>query len=473
MIIVPTEKRFDWKHAPIALFAIVLLNMMVYFFYQTGDNARFGQAVEQYKQQNILGVEWPVFKEYMLAHGNKSELADYEDTYRNGRNNENLIANILSDFKFTLYLEKNIQKYITNDIYLDWKSKRHQVNEIINSMSDIRFGLIPANLNPLTLLTYQFLHGGLMHLVGNMFFLVMCGFAVEATIGHLRFLGFYLASGVVAGLAFSVLDLDSIVPLVGASGSISGVMAMYLAVFRLKKIEFFYWFFVFVGYIRLPALVILPIYIGKEVVSYLTDTGSNIAFMAHAGGFVAGAIFILVTQFFQPAAFNEEYLESEPDADPRRELMAKYYSQVGSYQFASALKTLDKIIQDFGMDFDLLLLRYNLLKLTPGKPYYMCVLQLLTLQKLPEGAAPKVAAIWRQNAFAMKYLKDEQKLKLGWRMCTFETLDCAEDIFTNLVTHSQGLNGLAEFARHLADTFNNYGDISKARKYRQQSTNLV
>lgn len=473
MIIVPTEKSFDWKHTPIVLFAIVLLNMMVYFLYQTGDDARFGQAVEQYKQLNILAVEWPVFKEYVLAEGNKTELTDYEDLYRDGQDNKILIAYILIDSGFTLYLEKNIHKYITDEVYVDWELSRHQVNEMIKSISSIRLGLVPANLNPLTLLTHQFLHGGLMHLVGNIFFLVMCGFAVEAAVGHLRFLGFYLASGIVSGLSFSALNLDSTVPLVGASGAISGVMAMYLAVFRLKKIEFFYWLFVFVGYIRLPALVILPIYIGKEVVSYLTDTESHVAFMAHAGGFVAGAVFILVTQFFKPATFNEEYLESESDADPRRGLMAKYYSQVGSYQFVPALKTLDKIIQDFGIDFDLLLLRYNLLKLSPGKPYYICVLQLLTLQKLPEGAVPKVAAIWRKNTFAIKYLKDEQKLKLGWRMCTFETLDCAEDIFTNLVTHSRGLNGLAEFAKHLADTFNNYGDISKANNYRQLSTNLA
>lgn len=473
MIIVPTEKRFDWKHTPIALFLIVLLNLLVYFFYQTGDGVKLEQAVEQYDQENILDVEWPAFKEYLQTQGKEAELSEYEDDYQNRRGNFALISRILTDAEFTHYLEINIHKYASDEAYENWNSERHQINEVIGSISSIRFGLLPAHLNPLTLITYQFLHGGLMHLVGNMFFLIMCGFAVEATIGHTRFAGFYLTSGVIAGLSFSALNLDSQFPLVGASGAISGVMAMYLAVFRLKKIEFFYWLFVFVGYIRLPALAILPIYIGKEVISYFTDTGSNVAFMAHAGGFVAGAILILVTQLLKPEAFNEEYLEAESDSDPRRELLAKYYSLVGSYQFSAALRTLDKMIEEYGIDFNLLLLRYNLLKLAPGKPYYTCVLQLLTLPILPEGALPKLAEIWRQNAFAAKYLKDEQKLKLGLRMCTYKNLDCAEDIFTNLVTHSRQMNGLAEFARHLAEKFNSRGDITKAKNYRQLSTNLA
>ena len=126
-----------------------------------------------------------------------------------------------------------------------------------------------------------------------MFFLVICGFAVEAAIGHLRFLLFYLFSGVVAGVSHAAMDLDSSSVLIGASGSVSAVMAMYLGVFRFKKIEFFYWFFIFVGYFRAPALLILPFYIGKELVQFYTEAGSNVAFMAHAGGFVAGLVLAL------------------------------------------------------------------------------------------------------------------------------------------------------------------------------------
>ena len=64
---------------------------------------------------------------------------------------------------------------------------------------------------------------------------------------------------------------------------------MYLALFRMRRIEFFYWLFVFVGYVRLPALVVLPLYIAKELYFYFADPASNVAFLAHAGGFVVGA----------------------------------------------------------------------------------------------------------------------------------------------------------------------------------------
>ncbi|MCW9018647.1 MAG: rhomboid family intramembrane serine protease, partial [Kangiellaceae bacterium] len=353
MIIVPTEKRFDWKHTPVALFAIVLLNILIFFFYQSGDEEKYIQAFDKYNSLNLIKDEWPAFQAF-VGQKNDPNLDVILDYYNQGYAEE-AASGILFNLEFTQFLNKYAHRYIEGDSYSNWKTKRKSVNDIIDSTSSFNFGLVPSNASPLAYITYQFLHGDLMHLVGNLFFLILCGFAVEAIVGHRRFLAFYLLGGIAGGLLHSFLNQKSAIPLVGASGSISAVMAMYLAVFRLKRIEFFYWFFVFVGYIRLPALTILPIYIGKEIFSYFSDQSSNVAFMAHTGGFVGGAVLIALNQMISPKSFNEEYIEEDSENDPIREKMTKYFEQVEKFRFDQARKTLEEVIEQDGLNFERLL----------------------------------------------------------------------------------------------------------------------
>ncbi|WP_196140200.1 rhomboid family intramembrane serine protease [Aliikangiella sp. G2MR2-5] len=472
MIIVPTEKRFDWKHTPISLFSIVLLNVLVYFFYQSGDNELFLQAVESYSEENYFEQEWPAYLDYLKKEGKDSELLDAEEAHSHGYQQE-LMVNLLIDQNFYQYLKVNARKYINSREYFDWKRKRNEIDKIIGEVSFIKYGIVPSNFRLIQVLTHMFLHGDVMHLLGNMFFLVLCGFAVEASIGHRQFLGFYLLSGFAACLPDLLLTPNSSTPSIGASGAISGVMAMYLAIFKLRKIEFFYWFFIFIGYIRLPALVILPFYIAKEIADSLANPDSNVNFMAHAGGFIAGAIIIFTYQIINPDGINEDYLDAEPDDDPQREKLAKYYDLVEKYQFGSALKLLDEVIKQKGPDFDLLMLRYNLLKLAPGKSLYQTISSLVSVSQLPAGGVEKLETIWQENEKAHRYIKPEQKLKLGWRLSDIRGGGAAESIFDDLYRHHQTLPSLGDFAKHLAGSFSKQGDMQKAKRYQQLSKTLA
>ncbi|HHL31166.1 MAG TPA: rhomboid family intramembrane serine protease, partial [Oceanospirillales bacterium] len=321
MIIIPTEKRFDWKHTPLVLFILVLINVMVFFAYQFGDTEKQFDAITDYQQHEFLVKEWPLYVDYLKQNQAYQRLEESKKLYENIQTEDDdapqseiqLIYTIISDPGFYQYLEQNAYNVFYLSYIEKWALPRSEINDTIQSVSSVAFGLIPNQLGLVTLLTHQFLHGGVMHLLGNMFFLIICGFAVEAAIGHLRFLLFYLASGVAGGLLFAVMDLSSVQPLVGASGAISGVMAMYLGVFRFKKIEFFYWLFVFVGYFRAPALLILPFYIGKELFSYFSDSGTNVAFMAHAGGFIAGSLMMAIAYYLNPKMMNEAYIEEDQE----------------------------------------------------------------------------------------------------------------------------------------------------------------
>jgi membrane associated rhomboid family serine protease len=152
------------------------------------------------------------------------------------------------------------------------------------------WALIPAKGDWTGYLTSQFLHGGLMHLAGNMLFLWVFGDNMEDEMGHLPFLGFYLASGVAAGLAQTLPEPDSAVPMVGASGAIAGVMGGYLLLFPRARVDVLFIIVILIRIIPIPAWGVLGAWFLLQVWSGAATptTGGGVAYWAHAGGFAAG-----------------------------------------------------------------------------------------------------------------------------------------------------------------------------------------
>jgi membrane associated rhomboid family serine protease len=148
-----------------------------------------------------------------------------------------------------------------------------------------------------TLFSSMFLHGGTLHLAGNMLFLWIFGDNVEDAMGHVRYLVFYLLVGVIATLVYGLTDMDATTPLVGASGAISGVMAAYLVLFPWGQVRAFPFFI-----IPIPAYIVIGVWFVMQLVSGVASLGpetvgaeGGVAYFAHIGGFVAGLL--LVTPF--------------------------------------------------------------------------------------------------------------------------------------------------------------------------------
>jgi membrane associated rhomboid family serine protease len=158
------------------------------------------------------------------------------------------------------------------------------------------YGSIPYNTlrgeELYSVFTSMFLHGGWMHLLGNMLFLWVFADNIEATIGSSRFLVFYFLGGILAQLTHIYFNTASTVPTVGASGSISAIMGAYLVMFPASRIKVLFFLFVF----RVPALIFLGIWIwqqwlsGTAALSINTAQSAGIAYWAHIGGFVFGVL---------------------------------------------------------------------------------------------------------------------------------------------------------------------------------------
>jgi membrane associated rhomboid family serine protease len=144
-----------------------------------------------------------------------------------------------------------------------------------------------------TLITSMFLHGGWMHLLGNMLYLWIFGDNLEKTMGHARFVLFYLACGIAAGLTHILVSGGSNVPTVGASGAISGVLGGYLVLFPRNRIRVL----TRGGIVAMPAIAVLGFWIVIQFISGVGSLGANsetggVAYMAHIGGFVAGLVLV-------------------------------------------------------------------------------------------------------------------------------------------------------------------------------------
>ncbi len=148
---------------------------------------------------------------------------------------------------------------------------------------------IPA---PLTLLTSMFVHGGILHLAGNMLYLWIFGDNIEDTLGHLNYVFFYLACGLGAAFSQVIIEPGSTIPMVGASGAIAGVLGAYLVLHSRAQVLTFVFLLFYIRIMYLPASVLLGIWFAMQLFSAVTGGGAGVAWYAHVGGFLVGVLLV-------------------------------------------------------------------------------------------------------------------------------------------------------------------------------------
>lgn len=159
--------------------------------------------------------------------------------------------------------------------------------------------LVPAQVNfsePSTwfpFLTSMFMHGGWLHIISNMWFLWIFGNNVEDVLGKVKYIILYLLSGIAGSLAQFIINPESNIPMLGASGAIAGVLGSYLVMFPRHKIDTLVPFFGFLQVVSIPAMVMIGYWIILQVLSGVGSFGAQggVAYFAHIGGFVAGWLF--------------------------------------------------------------------------------------------------------------------------------------------------------------------------------------
>lgn len=477
MLIIPAENTINWKRPPWMTLGLMLACLLVFLFYQSDDSRLLTTAVNRYLDTNLLSLETPVYETYLQRQieleddaGRVQDLqAVNEAVARNAR--LWLAAQMLSDRGFFRYMESNQSLIWSPAQQQAWQAQRLPIqHDYMDRLSANQFGLTPASVHPSDLITYQFLHGGWGHIIGNLVFLFLLGFTVEKALGAGRFLLAYLLCGVLSGLVFTLFSLNSPVPLVGASGSISGLMGMYVAIYGIRRIRFFYFLGVYFDYFRAPALALLPVWVAKEVYDYWSGDAPGVAYMAHAGGLVAGAALVLVLgkswlqvrdTFFEPE-------ESEQD-ERFTAAYAQAMASLARMEFKLAKPQFEALRQQYPDRPVLLEHLYQLAKLRPDQPEYRERTRELMQQTLARHQWERLVEVWQEylsKGAANEPLPAEDHNRVLFACLRHDDLKNAEKAFERLRS-SADTTLVPEACRLLAEEFEKRQMLPKASHYRQ------
>lgn len=292
MLILPLPARPDWSHPPVATLLIIVL-CIVAFLMQGRDGERNMQAYLYYQLAGLDKIELPAYLQDLKQRGKHEESARLQQELRKAKGVQHLYRLMRADNDFMQRLHQNQVITPEHPDFQRWRSNRRTFDGMLARNLTDRYSLNPNAPAWPTLFTHMFLHGGLMHLLGNMAVLFIVAYTVEMALGPLGFLGLYLLGGIGATLPDLLFPPAEYTLSLGASGAISAVMAAYLVLFGWRRIPFFYWLFFFFGTVRWPALVILPIWLAKELLQrFVFDPDGHVNYLAHFAGFLTGAILI-------------------------------------------------------------------------------------------------------------------------------------------------------------------------------------
>lgn len=477
MLIIPAENAINWKRPPWVTLGLMMACVMVFLFYQRADDRKLDAAIEQYLDGNLLALEAPAYEDYLQREirfeGDQQSVLELQEFQALREQDEQgwQAVTLLFDRDYYQYLQDNRDLIWSVAERNQWSEQRGAIEEQwISRMSAFQLGLVPSDLSLYTLITYQFLHGGWGHIIGNLLFLFLLGFTVERALGPGKFLVAYLVCGALSGLVFTGFSMGSQIPLVGASGSISGLMGMYVAIYGLQKIRFFYFLGVYFNYFRAPAIAMLPVWLGKEIYDYWFAGATGIAYMAHAGGLLAGAalVWLLGKSWLQ---VKEEFFEPEPEQQD--EQFTRGYAQamasVGRMEFDLARRQFEALRENYPDRTVLLEHLYQLAKLRPDLPEYRDLARTLMADAMNRRQPEQMLEVWNEylsKGEAHHPLAVEDHNRVLFTSLKNHDLKAAEKAFERMRLKAEP-DMVQEACRLLLAEFEKLQMEPKARHYRQ------
>ncbi|HXH71263.1 MAG TPA: rhomboid family intramembrane serine protease, partial [Mariprofundaceae bacterium] len=299
MLIVPFAKKMNWKKPPVVTIALVLVNVLVFSFWQAGDGKRYEAAMHQYLHSSLPKIEFPRYEEFLRQHQQNDDADTLAEMRTDPHAYPAIVQHLQHDAPFLRAMANGEVVKKGEPDFERWREDRRDFEEKFDKIVSEAHTFKPAFPEISDAFTHMFMHGGVMHLVGNMVFLLIVGLVVERLLGSGLYLIAYLTGGLIALAFFTAGNSDSAVPLLGASGAIAGMMGMYAAFFGKRRIPFFYSLGFYFDTVRAPAWVLLIAWMGNEAYQLLTDDTSNVAYLAHFGGLLGGGLMGYLATHFQ------------------------------------------------------------------------------------------------------------------------------------------------------------------------------
>lgn len=387
MLILPLHKPLTWATWPWMTSLLLLVNVIVFFGAQAGDTEAMTQAQRYYLQSGLAEKEMPAYRQYLIDTGRGDELQAL-DEQDEGEQWGQLAGAAVNDLGFRARLTQRAPGE-DEDAQARWRPLRAEFDRRLDAIFTLRHMQRGSEWSPHRMLTAAFLHADPMHLVGNMLFLVALGLLLEGAIGPWWLLGVYVVGAYGSAAASVLWRWGEYGGGLGASGAIAAMMGAFCAVWGRQPVRFFYWFWVVFDYVRAPAIALFPLWLGWEVFNLLSQDDARVAFEAHAGGLVTGALMgalLVWTRQTRPAFLHDAPATAVDDRWERAQ------RHLGRMENVEAESLLAELAAEQPHSFEVALARCRVAR-NAGQGRFLRE-RAMELLRLPAGNAAQVQAQW-------------------------------------------------------------------------------
>ncbi|HEB59455.1 MAG TPA: rhomboid family intramembrane serine protease [Gammaproteobacteria bacterium] len=433
----PLHKRPDWRNPPLVTLALILVLVAVHAVAQKNDREFENTAYRYYFTSGLAMQEIPAYIRFLRQRGLQERA-------------EKLVAAIKLDRKRGLYgafqlmqgdgrfLEAlTASRIITpqNPNYAQWQAQRTRFEDLLSHSLAWRLGLKPYDVKPLALVTHIFLHADYWHLGVNLLFLFMFGFTLEYLIGRFKLLLLFLLAGVLSGAAYVLLEPESARWGIGASGAIGGLAGAYAIVFGMRKINLFYTLVFYFDRIRLPAIVLLPIWLAYELIDFVVLKNS-INNIAHMAGLISGAFMGMA--FKSGEKLDTDYLDAEQKQREYHRAVGRARQYLSNMEFTLAHEQLLELNQQYPDDREILHLLFGLSKLdefaTEIHRWAETIFRLDGNDPLTSRFVHSVFMEYLKIVGKLTHIGVDTRLRLLRRLAGIDALDSAETVLNEITS---------------------------------------
>lgn len=465
----PLDRKPDWRHPPLITLLLILANLLVFFVWQLNDDQYQHEAISYYFSSDLPEIELTAYQDYLANPANPSAFSVTIPSLASNQidRQHQLLAMLIVDGPFLLRLESDQIIRPDNPQFDKWQSQRTEFERRMQRSVEFRFSQINIDPSLLTLISAMFLHADLAHLLGNMLFLFLFGFVVEMILGRWLYLASYLFCGIVSGLFYLLLEPESAFLAMGASGAIAGLAGLYTVLFGLRKIRFFYTLLFYFDYIRAPAIILLPVWLGYELLDqwYSDDNVNN---LAHIGGLLTGALIGWLAKHYLPS-INIAYLDAEEKQQAYKLKYQQGSQALAAMEIDKAQRLFSELADEYPHDLDILLQLYNVAKLkTDSETIHTTAAAILNMTGSDQATVKILHDVFIDYVELMQpnvRLKPDQMMSLALRFAAHDYLEDAEKIILHLTTRTTGYTRNPEGLMALATHYRRINNQSKAEKF--------
>jgi membrane associated rhomboid family serine protease len=396
MLILPLHRTVGWSNLPIFTLLLIAANTLIFLFTQLDDAQEFNLALNNYRDSGLYEIERTGYLAYLDERNDLDYLTGQHEIGDANRDLITQMTGIQSDRDFLQRLHDGRVIEPSDERYRDWQQKRVSFESLYESITYVGYGLRAGQPELIPLFSHMFLHAGFGHLIGNMLFLFALGVLIEDLMGRIFFISLYLLGGL-GSAGFDILfSSGSLMPGIGASGAIAGLMGMYSVIYGFRRIRFFYSIGFYFDYVSLPAIVLLPLWIGNELFQLLYYSGSSINYLAHLGGLVSGAALAGLTKFTSDS-FDLSHLEMDEQNQQTERNLCAARALYQNMEYRKALPLLRRLYQEGCQEREVLYLYYQCSRISPqSEDYHKAARALFSIPERDTASAELLREIYNE-----------------------------------------------------------------------------